>query len=155
MRWTTFSLQWTRRSYVNLLLTLIDLLTSFPILPHQKNSLLRFTSPPTSSTPKMDRVRFSGPSGRLTPYIKFIDFLDNQWSFVFFSISNQSYFVYLIGRLVHVQSYTLSVWRVRRPTIATSVSYIYFVTSLRSNMSVPKATIHIVCYMTFTLPFWN
>ena len=59
----------------------MDLLTSFPILPHQENRLLRFTSPSTSSTPKMDRVRFSGPSGRLTPYIKFIDFLDNQWSF--------------------------------------------------------------------------
>jgi len=47
----------------------------------QNNRLISFTSPPISSTPKMNRVRSSGSSGGLTTYFRPIDFLDNQRSF--------------------------------------------------------------------------
>ena len=154
----TFSLPWTRRSYANLLLTLvvlvISLLTPYQYLPHPKqNRLLPLTSPSPSSTPKMDRVWFSSASDRLITYFGPLDFLDNQRSFdsafgptpVMLCVSKKA------G--VRVPSRKLNIWRVRWQTIATYFSSIYFTTLLSCNMSAPRLTILIVCCMIYILLF--
>ena len=123
------------------------------------NHLLPFTSQLTSSIPKMDRVRSSSASGRL----KKLNILNLSilWItnrvLILFSVSNQSWSIFISGRLVYVQSITLNIWRVRWSHIATSGSYIYFVTSFSFDVLAPKLTILNVCYMTFTFPFrgWN
>ena len=76
------------------------------------NRFLPFTSPSTYSTPKMGHIRSSGASGELTKYLGPIDVLDNQRSFDSVAVPNQSCSMYLSGWLVHVQSRTLSIWRI-------------------------------------------
>ena len=158
MRRRTFSLPWTRRSYANLLLTLavlvIFLLTPRQYLPHPKqNRLFPFTSPSPSSTPKMDRVRFSSASDRFITYFGPLDFLDNQRSFDFAFGPTPVMLCVSKKAGVRVPSRKLNIWRVRWQTIVTYISHTYFVTFLSYNMSAPRLTILINYCMIFSLLF--
>jgi len=76
------------------------------------NRFLPFTSPSTSSIPKMGHIRSSGASGELTKYLGPIDVIDNQRSFD--SVFGTKPVILCVSKwgLVHVQSRTLSIWRV-------------------------------------------
>lgn len=150
----TLSLQWTRRSCVNLLLTVVGLFTPLPVLPHPKRIVcFLLILRPLPLHPwwvvsgslvlqKVWRHILGLPTFGITRRV---------W--ILFSVSILSCSVFLSDRLVHTQWRTLIIWETSWPNIATSIYYIYFVTSFSFNMSAPKLTILIVYCMKFALPF--
>ena len=119
------------------------------------NRFLPFTSPSTSSTPKMGHIRSSGASGELTKYLGPIDVIDNQRSFdsVF---GTKPVMLNVSKRLAGACAIEDTKYLENNVTNYCDLYQLHLLlTSLRSNISALKLTKPIVYYMTFTLPFRN